>query len=64
MGTGCDDGLCASRRTGEEAVKPFAYILALILELAGYHPRLDYDPELADVLRRWGWRPFLIERVL
>lgn len=36
--------------------------LWLILELIGLHPRPAYDPDLAETLRKWGWRPFMIER--
>jgi hypothetical protein len=41
----------------------YTWIIALILELAGLHPRLDCDPEWAEMLRRAGWRPFLMFRI-
>lgn len=35
----------------------------LLLELIGLRPRIDHDPELAETLRQYGWRPFYFYRV-
>jgi len=44
-------------------LQTYSRLLALLLELAGLRPRLDCDPEWADMLRRAGWRPFLVYRI-
>jgi hypothetical protein len=57
------------------AVNEYLQAIALLLERAGAHPRVDSDPDWTDMVRSAapgvdglleresiGWRPFMVER--
>ena len=44
-------------------MKTYSFLIALLLELAGAHPRIDSDLDWSEMCRKAGWRPFLIEKV-
>ena len=45
-----------------QVMRDYWHWIAVLCELIGMHPRLPEPSEhLLEVLRRWGWRPFIIE---
>jgi hypothetical protein len=50
--------------SGEHRIFEYFRCLILLLERIGMHPRIDRDPDWVGMLRRAGWRPFILERYL
>jgi hypothetical protein len=44
------------------AIRSYFEALDLLAELIGLHPRRTQDQDFMQMLRRAGWRPFLVER--